>query len=63
MPRAITPQKTRISSSTWQSPNARLGAKTSTKMSSVLTDLVAAKELKIVSAMHDIATGRVTFME
>lgn len=43
--------------------NARLGAENLTKMSSVLTDLVAAKELKIVSAMHDIATGRVTFLD
>jgi hypothetical protein len=29
----------------------------------VLRDLVAQGGLKIVAAMHDIATGRVTFME
>ncbi len=43
--------------------NAKFAAKNLTEMSNVLRDLVAAKELKIVSAMHDIATGRVTFME
>jgi carbonic anhydrase len=43
--------------------NARLGAEKLTAMSSVLDDLVAAKQLKIVSAMHDVATGRVTFIE
>jgi hypothetical protein len=29
----------------------------------VLRDLVAAKQLKIASAMHDVASGRVTFLE
>ncbi|WP_082072948.1 carbonic anhydrase family protein [Hyphomicrobium sp. 99] len=43
--------------------NARLGAEDLTKKSSVLSDLVADKKLKIVSAMHDIATGRVTFLD
>jgi carbonic anhydrase len=43
--------------------NAKLAAENLTKTSDVLRDLVAANELKIVSAMHDISTGRVTFME
>ena len=43
--------------------NAKLAAENLTKTSDVLRDLVATKQLKIVSAMHDIATGRVTFME
>jgi carbonic anhydrase len=43
--------------------NAKLAAENLTKTSDVLRDLVAAKQLKIVSAMHDISTGRVTFME
>jgi len=43
--------------------NAKLAAENLTKTSDVLRDLVAAKQLKIVSAMHDVATGRVTFIE
>ena len=43
--------------------NAKLASENLTKTSDVLRDLVATKQLKIVSAMHDIATGRVTFME
>lgn len=43
--------------------NARLGAERLTAVSSVLRDLVAAQQLKIVSAMHDVATGRVTFLD
>lgn len=43
--------------------NAKLAAENLTKMSDVLRDLVAAEELKIVAAMHDVATGRVTFIE
>ncbi|MGO4685702.1 carbonic anhydrase family protein [Hyphomicrobium sp. 2TAF46] len=43
--------------------NARLGAEILTKKSSVLSDLVAEGKLKIVPAMHDIATGRVTFLD
>ena len=43
--------------------NAKLGAEKLATSSGVLRDLVAAKQLKIVAAMHDIATGRVTFME
>ncbi len=41
--------------------NAKLAAES--LQSDVLRDLVAAKQLKIVAAMHDIATGRVTFIE
>jgi carbonic anhydrase len=43
--------------------NAKLAAENLTKTSSVLRDLVAEKQLAIVAAMHDIATGRVTFLE
>lgn len=43
--------------------NAKLAAENLTKTSGVLRDLVAAKQLAIVAAMHDIATGRVTFLE
>lgn len=43
--------------------NARLGAENLTAQSAVLRDLVTAKQLKIVSAMHDVASGRVTFLE
>ncbi|CAA2138722.1 carbonic anhydrase family protein [Hyphomicrobium sp. ghe19] len=43
--------------------NAKLGAENLTKKGSVLADLVSANELKIVSAMHDIASGRVTFLD
>jgi carbonic anhydrase len=31
--------------------------------SPVLRDLVARGELKIVAAIHDVASGRITFME
>lgn len=43
--------------------NAELAARNLTKMSGVLRTLVAEKQLKIVSAMHDVHTGRVTFQE
>ncbi|CCB64546.1 carbonic anhydrase family protein [Hyphomicrobium sp. B1] len=43
--------------------NAHLGAERLTALSSVLRDLVSAQQLKIVSAMHDVATGRVTFLD
>ena len=43
--------------------NAKLAAENLTKTSDVLRDLVATKQLIIVSAMHEIATGHVTFME
>ena len=42
--------------------NAKLAAENLTKTSEVLRDLIAADQLKIVSAMHDVATGRVTFL-
>jgi carbonic anhydrase len=43
--------------------NARLGREKLAAASEVLRGLVEAKQLKIVSAMHDVATGRVAFME
>jgi carbonic anhydrase len=42
--------------------NAELGARALLQKSPVLSDLVTQKKLKIVAAMHDVATGRVTFM-
>jgi carbonic anhydrase len=41
--------------------NAKLAAKMLTDKSAVLRELVQKKELVIASAMHDVATGRVTF--
>jgi carbonic anhydrase len=43
--------------------NAKLAAANLMKTSGVLRDLVAAGQLRIVPAMHDIVTGRVTFLE
>jgi carbonic anhydrase len=43
--------------------NTRLAAQQLQQQSQILRDLVAQGELKIVAAMHDIANGRVTFME
>ncbi|WP_290992491.1 hypothetical protein [Hyphomicrobium sp.] len=43
--------------------NPRLGAEVLTKKGSVLSNPVAEGKPKIVSAMHDIATGRVTFLD
>lgn len=43
--------------------NARLGVERLSDMSDVLRGRVAAKQLKIVSAMHDVATGRIAFLE
>jgi carbonic anhydrase len=43
--------------------NARLGAEKLIQTSDVLRDLIAAKQLRIVSAMHDVSTGRVAFAE
>jgi carbonic anhydrase len=43
--------------------NARLGAEKLRESSDVLGGLVAAKQLRIVAAMHDVATGRVAFLE
>ncbi|HET6389866.1 carbonic anhydrase family protein [Hyphomicrobium sp.] len=42
--------------------NAKLGVEMLTKKSTVLSELVADRKLMIVPAMHDVATGRVTFM-
>ncbi len=42
--------------------NVRLSVKALTNRSGVLQDLVAKGKLKVAGAMHDIATGRVTFM-
>jgi carbonic anhydrase len=39
-----------------------LGVAMLTKKSPVLKELVAAKRLRIVGAMHDLATGHVSFM-
>ncbi|UVF18642.1 carbonic anhydrase family protein [Microvirga terrae] len=43
--------------------NARLAAQGLERDSPILRDLVAGNELKIVAAMHDVATGRIMFME
>jgi carbonic anhydrase len=43
--------------------NAKLAAQTLQQESQILRDLVARNELKIVAAMHDVASGRITFME
>lgn len=43
--------------------NARMVAQGLERDSTVLRDLIAKGELKIVAAMHDIATGRITFMD
>lgn len=41
--------------------NSKLTAAQVTSRSEVLRDLVAKKQLRVVAAMHDVATGRVTF--
>ena len=43
--------------------NARLAAQGLHRDSEVLRDLVAQKDLRIVAAMHDVASGGITFME
>ncbi len=43
--------------------NVKLALAELTKRSAVLKELVAAKQLIIAGAMHDVATGRVTFMD
>lgn len=43
--------------------NARLAAQGLQQESQVLRDLVARNELRIVAAMHDVASGRITFLE
>jgi carbonic anhydrase len=45
------------------STNARLAAQGLHRDSEVLRDLVARTDLRIVAAMHDVASGRITFME
>jgi carbonic anhydrase len=42
--------------------NARLAARMLVERSPVLPELVAAGSLKVVAAMHDVATGRVTLL-
>ena len=42
--------------------NVKLGIAMLTKKSPIMKELVAAKRLRIVGAMHDLATGRVSFM-
>lgn len=42
--------------------NAKLGAERLPQLSPILQELVAAKKLQIAAAMHDVATGRVTFL-
>ena len=42
--------------------NAKLAAKMLTERSQVLREMVAKKELAIAAAMHDLATGKVTFL-
>ena len=42
--------------------NARLAAQKLTQGSTILRELVETKQLRIVSAMHDIGTGKVTFL-
>ena len=41
--------------------NAKLTAESLVKRSPVLKELVDAKELKIVAAMHDLKTGKVSW--
>jgi carbonic anhydrase len=42
--------------------NARLTAASLTKRSAIIKELVDAKQLKIAAAMHDITTGKVTWL-
>jgi len=42
--------------------NAKLAAQNIQKRSEVMSDLIKAGELKVVSAMHDLATGKVTWL-
>ena len=43
--------------------NARLAAAQLTSRSEVLRGLVLQKRLRVVAAMHDVATGRVTLLD
>ena len=42
--------------------NVRLTVQAITERSAILKDLVAGNRLKVVGAMHDVATGRVSFL-
>ena len=42
--------------------NAKLAAQSIQKRSEVMSDLIKAGQLKVVSAMHDLATGKVTWL-
>lgn len=42
--------------------NARMAAAALTQKSQILKELVAAKQLRIASAVHDVASGRVNFL-
>jgi carbonic anhydrase len=42
--------------------NAKLTAQKVTTASQILKEMVAAKQLQVLAAMHDISTGRVTFL-
>jgi carbonic anhydrase len=42
--------------------NATMSAAALTQRSQILKELVAAKQLRVVSALHDITTGRVSFL-
>jgi carbonic anhydrase len=42
--------------------SARLAAASLTKRSPIIKELVDAKQLKIAAAMHDITTGKVTWL-
>lgn len=42
--------------------NVRLNVKASFTRSAILHDLAEAGQIKIVGAMHDVSTGRVTFL-
>jgi carbonic anhydrase len=43
--------------------NARLAARSLQQDSQILRDLVTQGELKIVAAMHDVTSGRITFLQ
>ena len=43
--------------------NAGMGARHLREQSQILADLVARGDLKIVAAMHDVSSGRVTFLD
>lgn len=42
--------------------NAKMNAAALTQKSQILKELVASKQLRITSAVHDVATGRVSFL-